>query len=281
MEKVRVAAVQMDTQDDKKKNLRKAEALVEEAVAQGAQLVGLPEYFNFAGTDRREFGEAEIIPGPTTEFLSGMARRNHLWLHGGSFSEKVEGRTKMFNTTTFFNPAGEMVARYRKTHLLELRIKGGSTVIESSTKDPGDEVVVCDTDLGKIGLSICYDMRFPDLYRVMVSRGAVIVFVCANYSLYTGKDHWEVILRARAIDNQCYIVAPAQIGIKPSSPPFPTYGRSLIIDPWGNIIAKAPDKETCIVADLDMDYLDGVRQQICPMKHRRPDLYGSGSMELP
>jgi len=273
MHKVRAAAVQMDSRDDKKLNLEKAKGLIEEAVSQGAQLVGLPEYFNFTGPDPRKFEEAESIPGPTTQFLSSLARKHKIWLQGGSITERAEGHKKLFNTTVFFNPEGNMAACYRKIHLLEIAVKNGVELRESDTKEPGSEIVVCETDLGKIGFSICFDMRFPEVYRIMALRGAVIVFVSADFALYTGKDHWETILRVRAIENQCYLIAPAQIGIKPYEPPFPTYGRSIIIDPWGTVIAKASDTETCIVADLDMEYLRRLRDQLPALKCRRPDLY--------
>jgi predicted amidohydrolase len=270
MKRIRVAAVQMDSQDDKKANLGKATKLIEEAVSQGAQLVGLPEYFNFIGPESREFEEAETIPGPTTKFLSDIARKHNIWLHGGSILEKVEGHNKMFNTCTFFNTKGEMIAKYRKIHLFDVEVKGGPAMIESLTKESGGKVVVCETDLGRIGLSICYDMRFPELYRIMALQGATMMFVPSEYTLYTGKDHWEPILRARAIENQCFIIAPAQIGIKPL---FQTYGRSLVIDPWGTVIAKAPDEETCILAELDMEYLERVRRQIPSLKNRKPAAY--------
>jgi len=270
MKLIRVGAVQMDSQNDKKANLQKAEHLIERAASQGAQLVGLPEYFNFIGPENQEFEQAETIPGPTTDHLSEIARRHHIWLHGGSILEKVPGQPKMFNTCTLFNPEGEITGKYRKIHLFDIEVKGGPAMTESSTKESGGKVIVCETDLGKIGLSICYDMRFPELYRIMALKGATLVFVPSEYTLYTGKDHWEPILRTRAIENQCFIIAPAQIGIKPL---FQTYGRSLIIDPWGTIIAKASDKETCILAELDMEYLERVRQQVPSLKNRRPAAY--------
>jgi deaminated glutathione amidase len=273
MRKIRAAAVQMDTRDDKKLNLEKAKTLIEKAVSQGAEIVGLPEYFNFIGPDARKFEEAEAIPGPTTDFLSSIARKHGIWLQGGSITEKLEGRNKLFNTTVFFNPKGEIAGRYRKIHLLDIEVRNGVAMKESATKDPGDQIVVCETDLGKVGLSICYDMRFPEVYRIMTLEGAVLVFVSADFALYTGKDHWEPILRTRAIENQIFLIAPAQIGIKPTVPPFPTFARSMIIDPWGTVIAKAPDLETCIVADLDLDYLEQMREQLPCLKSRRPSAY--------
>ncbi len=273
MKKIRAAAVQMDSRDDKKANLEKARELIEAAASLGAQIVGLPEYFNFVGPDQRKFEEAETIPGPTTDFLSSLAKRHHLWLQGGSITERAKGHKKLFNTTVFFNPDGEIIARYRKIHLLEIAVKNGVQLRESDTKEPGEEIVVCETDLGTVGLSVCYDMRFPEVYRIMALEGAVMIFVSADFALYTGKDHWEPILRTRAIENQCFVIAPAQIGIKPYVPPFPTYGRSMIIDPWGTVIAKASDTEACIVAELDMDYLKTIREQLPVLKSRRPDAY--------
>jgi len=270
MKKVIVAAIQMDNLDDKKINLEKADHYIEKAASNGAKLVGLPEYFNFIGPEDREFEAAESIPGPTTETLSKIARKRKIWLHGGSILEKVSGQDKLFNTCTFFNPDGEMIGKYRKIHLFDVEVKGGPSFKESRTKESGKEIVVLNTDIGKIGLSICYDMRFPEIYRIMALRGATVVFVPAEYTMFTGKDHWETVLRARAIENQCYVIAPAQIGIKPA---YQTYGRSLVIDPWGTVLAKASDIEACIFAEIDFEYLEKVRNQVPSLKNRKPTTY--------
>jgi len=268
--KVRVAVIQIDSQPDKEANLRKAGQLVRDAATDGARLVCLPEYFNYIGPPEEERGAAETIPGPTTDILASLAREKGIWLHGGSILEKTSGREKMFNTTVVFNPKGEIVAQYRKIHLFDVEVKDGPSMMESSTKDYGDRIVLCDTDLGRVGLTICYDMRFPELYRILTLRGAKIIVVPAEYTLYTGRDHWEPVLRTRAIENQVFILAPAQLGVKPL---FQSYGRSLVIDPWGTVIAKASDLETVVVADLDMSYLERVRDQIPCLKNRKPSVY--------
>lgn len=270
MDKCTVGVVQMDTQSNKGQNLRKAALLVEEAVAKGAQFVSLPEYFNYLGPEETEFDAAETIPGPTTEHLSQLARRHGIWLHGGSILERVPGQQKMYNTTALFDSSGQIVGKYRKIHLFDIEVDDGPAMQESETRLSGADVVVCDTAFTRVGLSICYDMRFPELYRIMTLRGARVVFVPAEYTLYTGKDHWEPVLRARAIENQIFIIAPAQIGIKPL---FQSYGRSVVIDPWGTVLAKAADTECAIVAELDFAFQERVRAQIPCLSNRKPDAY--------
>lgn len=267
---MRVGIVQMDSKPDKAANLRKARELVQEAVGKGASLLGLPEYFNYIGPAQEESAEAETVPGPTTRMLSSLAKEHGIWLHGGSLLEKVSGRKRMYNTTVVFDPNGEIVARYRKIHLFDIEIKDGPTFTESDSKASGDEIVLFKLGEVKVGLTICYDMRFPELYRILTLRGARIIMTPSAYTYFTGKDHWEPVLRTRAIENQTYIVAPAQVGTKPG---FQTYGHSLVIDPWGNIIAEAEDRETVLVADLDMDYLERIRKEIPCLNNRRPLIY--------
>jgi predicted amidohydrolase len=267
---MRVGIVQMDSKADKEANLRKARELIEEAVGKGASLIGLPEYFNYMGPGHQEPAEAETVPGPTTQMLASLAKEHGIWLHGGSLLEKVPGRAKMYNTTVVFDPNGEIVTRYRKIHLFDIEIKDGPTFTESDSKESGDEIVYFRIGEVKVGLTICYDMRFPELYRILTLRGARIVMIPSAYTYFTGKDHWEPVLRTRAIENQIYIVASAQVGTKPG---FQTYGHSLVIDPWGNIIAEAEDEETVLVADLDMDYLERIREQIPCLNNRRPLVY--------
>ena len=267
---MKVGVVQMDSKANKEANFNKARELIEEAAGKGASLLSLPEYFNYIGPAQEEPAEAETIPGPTTRMLASLAREHGIWLHGGSVLEKVPGGEKMYNTTVVFDPNGEIVARYRKIHLFDIEIKGGPTITESDNKASGDEIVFFKIGEVKVGLTICYDMRFPELYRILTLKGARIIMVPSAYTFFTGQDHWEPILRTRAIENQIYIVAPAQVGTKPG---FQTYGHSLVIDPWGNIIAEAQDEETVLVADLDMDYLGRVRKQIPCLNNRRPLAY--------
>jgi len=267
---MKVGVVQMDTKANKEANFNKARELIEEGVDKGASLVGLPEYFNYIGPTQEEPAEAEMIPGPTTQMLASLAKEHGIWLHGGSVLEKVPGGEKMYNTTVVFDPNGEIVARYRKIHLFDIEIKDGPAITESDNKASGDEIVFFKIGEVKVGLTICYDMRFPELYRILTLKGARIIMIPSAYTFFTGKDHWEPILRTRAIENQIYIVAPAQVGTKPG---FRTYGHSLVVDPWGNIIAEAQEEETVLVADLDMDYLERIRKQIPCLNNRRPLAY--------
>lgn len=270
MKTLRVAVVQMDSQDQKDKNTEKAANLVEEAVSRGARLVGLPEYFNFIGEERDALEQAETIPGPTTSKMADWARKHGIWLHGGSILERVERTDKLFNTTVLFGPVGNIIGKYRKIHLFDIGIPGGPVTTESRIREPGDRIVVCPTTIGNIGLSICYDLRFPEIYRILALKGTEMVFVPAEFTLHTGRDHWEPLIRARAIENQFFVLAPAQIGVKPL---FPCYGHSMIVDPWGIVLAQAPDTETVVVTDLDFDQLFCIRQQIPSLKNRRPAAY--------
>lgn len=270
MTKFLAAAIQIDSQGDKSLNLSKVEHYIDESASYGVSLVGMAEMVNYIGDEEGEFENAESIPGETINRFARKAKEHGLWLHCGSIFERIEGSDKLFNTSVLLSPQGEIVAKYRKIHLFDVDVKHGPFFKESNTKQSGSEIVVASTPLGNIGLSICYDMRFPELYRIMMLKQANIVFVPAEYTLMTGKDHWEPILRTRAIENQIYIIAPAQIGVKPA---FPTYGRSMIIDPWGNVISKMSDREGFILAEIDLDYLYSVRNQVPCLSNRRPDLY--------
>jgi len=267
---MRIGVVQMDSKADKKANLNRARELIEEAVARGASLIALPESFNYMGPAQDEWAAAETVPGPTSQVLASLAKEYGIWLHGGSLLEKIPGGAKMYNTTVVFDPRGEIAARYRKIHLFDIAIKDGPAVKESDNKASGDAIVIFSAGGVKVGLTICYDMRFPELYRILTLKGAKIIIVPSAYTSFTGKDHWEPILRTRAIENQIYIVAPAQFGTKPG---FQTYGHSLIIDPWGTVVADAQDAEAVLVADLDMRYLESIRRQIPCLDNRRPLAY--------
>jgi len=270
MEKFLAAAIQIDAKNNKKENLAKLDHFVDVAKGRGAKLVSMPEEANFIGDDKENLENAEAIPGPTTDFFCKKAKQHGIWLHCGSLLETTTDKNKLYNSTVFINPKGEIISVYRKIHLFDVEVKNGVSHVESRIKKAGDEIVVVDTDLARIGLSICYDIRFPELYRIMALKGAEIVFVPAAFALFTGKDHWEVLLRARAIENQCYVIAPCQIGIKPS---FQTYARSLIVDPWGTVIAKATDKECVVLAEIDLEYLHKVRTELPSLKNRKPETY--------
>jgi predicted amidohydrolase len=260
------AAIQLSAGSDKQENFDKAEGLVREAARRGAALVVLPEVFFWRGARGEEVNAAEPIPGPTTARLGRLAADLHLHLVGGSILESVPGSPKVYNTCTVFDPRGEMVARYRKAHLFDVDIAGHVSIRESDTRLRGAETVVAQTDLAPIGLSVCYDLRFPELYRRLTVAGARITCVPSAFTFATGSMHWEVLLRARAIENQVYVVAPNQIGPGPSG--IADYGHSLIVDPWGTPLARASDVETSIIAEIDLDYLARVRRELPCLGHR-------------
>ena len=270
-DRLRVAVVQMNSQEDKAANLAAAERWIDEAVAQGAELVGLPEYVNYLGPKELHEVNAEPIPGPTTERFAAKARQHGIYLLGGSILEQSDEPGRYYNTSVLFGPDGETLATYRKIHLYDVEITGNVSANESATIIPGDRPVVADVAGHQVGLSICYDLRFPELYRLLALDGAEILFTPAAFTLYTGKDHWHLLLRARAVENQCYVLAPAQIG--PHEPNARCYGHALIIDPWGTVLADAPDREGVVVANLDFAYQRDLRTQLPSLANRRPAAY--------
>lgn len=261
------AAIQMLAVPDKKANLEEAEAWVREAARRGAQVVALPEVFNWRGEKKEERQHAETIPGPTSEFMARLARELALYLLAGSILEEIAGSNKAFNTSLLFDPNGTLVARYRKLHLFDVDIDGGLSIVESATRAAGEEIAVAESGLGSMGLTICYDLRFPELYRALTERGAQIIFVPSAFTVPTGEAHWEPLLRARAIENQVYIIAPDQFGKHPKS--IATYGNSMIVDPWGKVLAHAPDYSSVIFAEVDLTYLAKVRAELPALSHRR------------
>jgi len=268
---LRIGLVQMNSRSDKTANLAVAEQLVTEAVQQGAQLVALPEYVNFLGPRELHDANAEPIPGPTTERFAALARRLGIYLLGGSILERSEIPGKFYNTSVLYGPDGSILAIYRKIHLFDVDLTGNVTSNESATILPGDRIVTAEVAGHTVGLTICYDLRFPELYRLLALAGAELILVPAAFTLYTGKDHWHVLLRARAIENQCYIAAPAQIG--PHDPGQQCYGHTLVADPWGTVIAEATNRVGVVVTTLDFGYLREVRQQLPSLANRRPEVY--------
>lgn len=267
-----MALLQLDTQEDKEANLKMIGEMIDEAASKRAQFVCMPEMANCIDVGDGPYRSAEPVPGgPTTELYSEKAKKYGIWLHGGSICEKIPGDDKrVYNTTAVFNPKGEMVAKYRKIHLYDIEVKNGVSFKESDSIKPGDDIVSFDTDYGLMGLAICYDIRFPEIYRILALRGAKLIFNPAEFNLYTGKDHWETLIRARAIENVCYMVAPGQFGPKKT---FHTYGRSIVVDPWGNVIAKASDKKCVVMAEIDLDYVTSMREQVPCLLNRRPETY--------
>jgi predicted amidohydrolase len=270
-DRIRVACVQLTSRADKAENLEKTERLVAEAAASGADVVLLPEKWNAIGGVETLHEAAETIEsGESVEAMRGWASRHGITLVGGSITERREGREKLSNTSLVFDPDGELVALYRKIHLFDVDV-GGHRYRESEAEEPGEEPVVARLEGWPIGLTVCYDLRFPELYRILALEGAELVTVPAHFTLYTGKDHWHVLLRARAIENQNYVAAAAQIG--ETIPGKPSYGRSLIADPWGTVVAQAPDEETVISAELDRVRLEEVRRNLPSLANRQAAAY--------
>lgn len=260
------AAIQMTASSVKEENLAKAETFVRLAAERGASLVVLPEVFSWRGPKGEGTKQAEAIPGPTSDRLRALARQHRIHLVAGSFLEHSD-EPRSHNTSLLLSPDGEILACYRKIHLFDIDIPGQVAVKESASMKPGTEVIVQDTPLGTFGLSVCYDLRFPELYRQLAAKGAEVMFVPSAFTFPTGAAHWEPLLRARAIENQTYIVAPNQIGKNVHG--YADYGNSMIIDPWGKVIARAPDKECLITAEIDRDYVEKVRKELPCLAHRR------------
>lgn len=264
-----VAVVQLNTNNDKAGNLEQIARYIDEAAEKGARLISLPEVMNFIG-EPGEGAEPESIPGPTTELLMEKARRHGVHIHSGSFAEINPEGGRYFNTSVMIDARGTIVARYRKIHTFDVTLPDGTVCDESARVHPGDAIVTVETELGRLGFTICYDIRFPELFRLLALEGAQILFTPANFTLPTGKDHWEPILRTRAIENGCYVVAAAQIGRKPR---FVAYGGSMVIDPWGTVTARARETPGVTLAEIDLDFQEAIRAQIPSLKNRRPDVY--------
>jgi len=270
-DRIRVACVQLTSGQDKAANLEKAEKLVAQAAATGSDIVALPEKWNVIGPPEVLHATAETIEGgESVEAMRGWARMHGVTLVGGSITERREGREKLSNTCVVLDPEGDLVASYRKIHLFDVEV-GGLTYRESEAEEHGEEPVVADIEDWAVGLTICYDLRFPELYRVLALEGALLATVPAHFTLYTGKDHWHLLLRARAVENGLYVAAPAQVG--ETGIGRPSYGRSLIVDPWGTVLAQAPDEETVISAELDRAWLEEVRRRLPSLSQRRPEAY--------
>jgi predicted amidohydrolase len=267
---LKVAAIQMSSTPDKDENLATAKRLIRAAAAGGADLVALPELWSCHGLESAYRENAEPIPGKTTRFLGDLAKELGLYLLGGSILESDPSSPRLHNTSTLFRPGGEMSAVYRKIHLFDVKAPDRE-YLESGTIAPGAEIVTAKAGTTMLGLSVCYDVRFPELYRLLALRGAEVLMVPAAFTLQTGKDHWELLLRARAVENQAFVVAPAQWGQKADG--RWTYGRSLIVDPWGTVLAQCPDRDGFALATLDLRFLDRLREDFPALENRRPEAY--------
>jgi deaminated glutathione amidase len=270
-DRLRIACVQINSSGSKADNLERMEALVARAAATGADVVLLPEKWNGLGSREilREVAEP-LEGGETVEAMSRWARTHGIALVGGSIAERREGREKLANTCVVFDADGDVVAVYRKIHMFDVEI-GGHVYRESESEEPGDGPIACEVEGWALGLTVCYDLRFPELYRILAVEGAELVTVPAAFTLYTGKDHWELLLRARAVENQCYVAAANQWGVHAEGKA--SYGRSMIVDPWGVVLAQAPDEDSVVSAELDRARLESVRRALPSLANRQPAAY--------
>jgi predicted amidohydrolase len=269
-DRLRVACVQINSSPSKAENLERMEPLVARAAATGADLVLLPEKWNGLGNHEILLDVAEPLEGgETVEAMSGWARTHGITLVGGSIVERREGRDKLSNTCAVFDPEGELAAVYRKIHMFDVEV-GGVVYRESDSEEPGDGLMTCEVEGWKLGLTVCYDLRFPELYRILAVEGAELVTVPAAFTLHTGKDHWELLLRARAVENQCYVAGANQWGVVAGKA---SYGRSSIVDPWGIVLAQAPDEDCVISAELDRAHMERIRTSLPALANRQPAAY--------
>ncbi len=266
---LRVAAVQMTSGDDRAANIATAEALVRRAADAGAELVVLPEKWPYIHGPRTREG-AEPLEGPSLSAVRRWAEGLGIAILAGSVIED-SGEGRAHNTSALVTPAGILAGVYRKLHMFDVDV-GGVAYRESAATAAGSEVVVAEALGVRVGMSVCYDLRFPELYRRLVDDGAVVLVVPAAFTVTTGRDHWEVLLRARAIENQCFVIAAGQYGTHADG--TASFGRSMVIDPWGTVLAQAADGEGVAVADLDLARLHDVRTRLPALRHRRTDVYG-------
>jgi deaminated glutathione amidase len=268
---LRVAAVQLNSTADPAANTLVAERLTRAAAAEGAQLIVLPEKWTAMGSEQEQRAAAQPLDGPAVQWARALARELRVDLVAGSMLERVPGQEKLSNTSVHVDPRGEVKAIYRKVHMFDVEV-GGRVYRESELEQAGEEIVVSQTADGvELGMSVCYDLRFPELYRILAVRGARTIAVPAAFTLATTRDHWELLLRARAIENQAFVIAANQVGAHPAGQH--SGGRSMIVDPWGVVLAQAPDRECHIVAELDYEQQREIRERLPSLANRRPAAY--------
>lgn len=271
---MKIALIQMNSTDDKRANLAQAEKLISRAVGEERpDWISLPEVFTFLGGTREEkTAAAETFPdGEAYALMRDLARRHGVFIHAGSMLERIAGDDRLGNTTVAFDRAGAEVARYRKIHMFDVTTPDGQEYRESASMKPGEDVVTYDCEGVRIGCAICYDLRFPALFQALAARGAELIALPAAFTLQTGKDHWDVLCRARAIETQTYVAAAAQTGLfRQGTEMRATYGHSLVADPWGHVVAKASDGVGYVAARLDRELIARVRRQIPVASHRVP-----------
>jgi deaminated glutathione amidase len=268
---VRASAVQLNSNEDKARNVEIAERLVRRAADEGAELVVLPEKFNLIGSTEQLVEGAEPLDGPTLRWAGALAAELGLFLVAGSIVERIEDDDKLRNTSVLFDSTGAVRAVYRKVHMFDVEV-GGVTYSESEAEASGDEIVVAEADSLKLGLAVCYDLRFPELFRIMAVRGAQAFTLPSAFTVPTGRAHWEILIRARAIENQAFVIAAGQVG--PHPPHHESYGHSMIVDAWGTVLADAADEtEQVIVANLDLRAQADVRAKLPSLANRQPAAY--------
>jgi predicted amidohydrolase len=265
----RAAVLQLTSTSDADASLRRAEELVRAAAAAGAALVATPENTNYLGPHSEKVRRAEPLDGPTCARFGALARELGIHLLLGSFNERSDDPERCRNTSVLFGPDGGRRAVYRKLHLFDVDVPGGVSFRESATVAPGDEVVIAETPLARLGLSICYDLRFGELYRALVARGAQALLVPSAFTAATGAAHWEVLLRARAIESQAYVLAPAQWGCHDDGGLKESFGRAMIVDPWGEVLARIDEGTGFVLAEIDLDQVARVRAAIPMNSHRK------------
>jgi len=270
-DRLRVACIQLHSTEVKADNLATAERLVARAAATGADLVLLPEKWNALGSPDVFRAAAEPLEGgETVEAMRSWAHTHGITIVGGSITESREGREKLSNTCVVLDPEGEITAVYRKIHMFDVEV-GGQVYRESEAEEPGDDIVVCEAEGWRVGLTVCYDLRFPELYRILAVGGAELLTVPAAFTLFTGRDHWELLLRARAVENQCYVAAANVWGSHGGGKA--SYGRSMIVDPWGVVLAAAPDEDTVVSAEIDRAHMGRIRKSLPALANRQPAAY--------
>lgn len=268
--KIRIGQIQMHITDDKKANIQKADRLIDEVVKQGADIVVLPEMFNCPYTSSSFPKYAETEGGDTYQFLSEKAREKDIYLFGGSIPEKTIDN-KIYNTCYVFNRTGNKIGKHRKTHLFDINIKGGQVFRESDTLSPGNDATVVETEFCKMGVMICYDIRFPEFARMMSLKGAKVIIVPGAFNMTTGPAHWEMLFRTRAVDNQVFTVGTSPA--RDEHGVYVSYANSIVVSPWGTVLNRLDGEETVCVTEIDLDDVDSIRQQLPVLEQRRTDLY--------
>ena len=270
MTKIKLSLCQMNVIDNKEDNIKTASLMIDESVSKNADFIVLPEMFNCPYSNDKfiEYGEEEKS-SYTLNKISLLAKKNNIYILAGSIPEKENG--KLYNTSYLFDKAGNIIAKHRKMHLFDIDVKGKITFKESDVLTAGDSFTIAETDFGKIGIGICYDIRFPELARVMVENGALILFYPGAFNMTTGPAHWELLFRSRALDNQVFCVGVAPALNKDAS--YHSFGHSIIASPWGEIIAEASEKENLILCEIDLDEIKKVREELPLLKNKREDLY--------